>query len=280
MDIGVHLPHMGPYASGKALVRLGRVADDAGYHSVWFSDHLVIPVHFEPRYPYDPSGQFPVDHTFTWTEPFTTMSFVAGATERVKLGFSVLVVPYRHPVVLGAQTAALQFLSGGRMILGAGCGWMKEEFGIVGVPYDERGARTDECLEVVVTMCSKSPAEYHGRYYDLPPSGTMPLPDSPPPVWIGGHTGPALRRAARWQGWHAFQLGPDEVAAAAAQLPDGVTISVRTRLDPDDMPGTVRHLEALRKAGADHVTLDIWSDIDGTEDAMRRFAKDHLSALA
>ena len=96
-------------------------------------------------------------------------------------------------------------------------------------------------------MCSKSPAEYHGRYYDLPPSGTMPLPDSPPPVWIGGHTGPALRRAARWQGWHAFQLGPDEVAAAAAQLPDGVTISVRTRLDPDDMPGTVRHLEACER---------------------------------
>ena len=271
---------MGPFAAGPALVHLALVAEDLGYHSVWFSDHVVVPVAFEPRYPYDPAGRFPVNHEFPWVEAQTAMSFVAGATSRIRIGSTVLIVPYRHPVVLGAQVAALQFLSGGRLILGVGAGWMKEEFDIVGVPHEERGPRLDEALDVIRVMCTTSPAEFHGSFVDLPPSGTLPLPDRPPEIWVGGNTPVALRRAARHDGWHGFQVSPDEVRDARRRLPDRVRVSVRTRLDPDDVAHSAAHVDALREAGADHVVLDVWADLETTEATWRRFAADHLPALA
>lgn len=279
MEIGVAVPHMGPHVSAAGLVRLARVAEELEFHSAWFSDHIIIPVDYDRRYPYHSEGEFPLTHESNWMDCLTTLTYIAGITERIKLGTSVLVVPYRHPVILGKQVSAIQYLSGGRFIFGAGGGWMQTEFDTFGVPYKERGRRLDECLDLITAMCSSSPAEYHGQYYDLPPAGVKPVPDSPPEIWIGGETDVALRRASRFQGWQSYQGTPEHIKKSGAKLPDHVTVSVRRRLNPNAMTESVEELAQLRDAGADHVVVEVWADIDTVEETWRRLAKEFAANL-
>src|SRR3972149_4504263 len=144
MQFGVHLPHIGPWHDGDTLRRFALAVEEMGYDSVWVSDHIVFPLGFQSRYPYAEGGQFPLPPVVPWLEPVTTLTFVAGATSRVKLGTSILVLPYRNPVLNAKQLGNLQTVSGGRLIVGAGAGWMREEAEGLGLPWDERGARAGE----------------------------------------------------------------------------------------------------------------------------------------
>ena len=119
MQFGVHLPHIGPWYDGDTLRRFAGAAEEMGYDSVWASDHIVFPLGFQSRYPYAEGGQFPLPPVVPWLEPVTTLTFVAGATSRLKLGTSILVLPYRNPVLNAKQLANLQTVSGGRLIVGA-----------------------------------------------------------------------------------------------------------------------------------------------------------------
>lgn len=203
------------------MIRFARAAEDLGYDSVWGSDHVVFPASFESKYPYSETGAFPLPGTVPWVEEVTALAFVAGATSRVRLGTSILVLPYRNPVMNAKTLAAVDVLSSGRLICGVGAGWMREEAEAMGMPFDDRGVRTDEHIEILKALWTQDEATYKGKYYNVPPvrSAPRPLQKPHPPIWVGGHEPAALRRAARYgDGWHAYRLRADEVAEKSAYI--------------------------------------------------------------
>ena len=155
MDYGVVLPPLGTYARDNVVERLRVVAQHAetlGFNSLWVGDHLIVPTKLNSRYPYHPEGRFPLDPADNFLEPFTVLSYVAGQTTTIRLGTGVLIIPYRNPVVTAKMYATLDVLSGGRTIVGAGVGWMEEEFDMLGIPFAKRGKRTDEYINAMKTV--------------------------------------------------------------------------------------------------------------------------------
>src|SRR3990170_813658 len=148
MEIGLHLPHVGPLATREGITAFAGLAEEHGCDSLWVSDHVVVPRGLGSRYPYSREGAFPVPPDVPFHEPIATLLFVAGVTQRAKLGTTVLVVPMRNPVVTAKQLATLDVLSNGRLVLGVGAGWMQEEFEALGVPFEGRGARAREYIRL------------------------------------------------------------------------------------------------------------------------------------
>jgi probable F420-dependent oxidoreductase len=279
MDWGIHLPHLGHRVSREALVEFARRAEAAGFHSAWVSDHVAWPAAIESSYPYSDDGSFPVPPDIAWLDPLGTLFFVAACTERMRLGTTVLILGYRPPVLTAKAIASLDVLSGGRVILGVGVGWMKEEFDVLGMPFDHRGRRADEQLEVFRALFSEHRPSYSGRYYAFPEVGFAPKPvQERLPIWVGGDTEPAFRRAARYgDAFHAAFQPLDDVAAAwrrvqelaaGAERPaEELRLSVRLYLDPDGaMPpakavaGSVEQMYDTvgqwAGIGVDHILLD------------------------
>src|SRR5579884_792331 len=149
MQFGMHLPHLGRSASRDVLRGFARAAEETGFDSLWVSDHVIVPRRLSSRYPYNETGEFPFRADAPFLDPIATLLFIAGCTERVKLGTAVLIVPYRNPVVQAKELATLDFVSGGRLILGIGTGWMAEEFEALDVPFAHRGSRTNEYLRLI-----------------------------------------------------------------------------------------------------------------------------------
>jgi probable F420-dependent oxidoreductase len=181
-----------------------------------------MPYERASEYPYKRSGtEVAMTPGMQWLDPIVTLSLIAGTTDRLKLGTSVYVLPYRNPVTLAAELAALDVLSDGRLILGVGVGWMREEFDAIGVPATERGARTDEHLRALRTLWTEDPASFDGAFtqFERVVLATRPRSEGGPPIWIGGNTDPALRRALRLgDGWHGFELFPEELSDLRARL--------------------------------------------------------------
>ncbi len=221
MKFGVHLPHIGPFSDGASMMRFARAVEDLGYDSVWGSDHIIFPTSVASKYPYNETGDFPVPGSVPWVEELTALAFVAGATSKVRLGTSIVVLPYRNPVLNAKTLASIDALSGGRLICGVGAGWMAEEAEAMGMPFDDRGVRTDEHIEILKAIWTEAEISYNGKHYQIPPSRIQPAPVQKPhpPIWVGGHELPALRRAAKYgDGWHAYRLRVDEVAEKSAYI--------------------------------------------------------------
>ncbi|MGH7262301.1 MAG: LLM class F420-dependent oxidoreductase [Candidatus Rokuibacteriota bacterium] len=212
MDFGFSLPGRGPLAKPDLLVRLARTAERLGYASLFVTDHVVLPRMSKSAYPYHPSGQFPGGADQDYLEPLTLMTYLAAATKKIRLGTSVLVVPYRNPVVTAKMLATLDVLSGGRIILGAGVGWLEEEFVALGAPpFGERGKTTNEYLRLMRECWTKDQIRFDGTYCRVSDVVFLPKPVQKPaiPIWIGGHTDGALRRAGELgDGWHPIGLRP------------------------------------------------------------------------
>lgn len=291
MQWGAQLPQMGEPFHREAVVRFARTIEAAGFHSAWTSDHVCWPSRIDSRYPYTDDGSFLAASDLPWLDVIGTQCFVAGCTERLRLGFSVLILPYRQPVVTAKQLATLDVLSGGRLIVGCGIGWMREEAEILGMPFDRRGARSDEQLALFETLFRDPAPRFDGRFYQLPEVRFEPKPlQNPLPVWVGGSSAAACRRAARYgTGFHAaFEPLPRatalwrqvrESAAALGRDPDELTFSMRLFLDPDGrMPATKSiagsrgqmqdRVGALREAGVSHVLLDPVVAIDAPQDRL------------
>jgi probable F420-dependent oxidoreductase len=222
MRIGVSLPNVGLDHGKETLLPVAEAAERLGFDSVWAAHHVVLPYERDSRYPYQRSGtEVAMSPGMQWLDPIVTLSAIAAVTERVRLGTSVFVLPYRDPVTLAAELAALDVLSEGRLVLGVGVGWMREEFEAIGVPATERGARTDEHLQVMKTLWSEDPASFEGRFtrFDNVVLATTPRSEGGPPIWIGGNTDAALRRALRFgSGWHGFEVFPEEVSELRERL--------------------------------------------------------------
>ena len=190
-------------ARGQQLRRMAMMAEGLGYESIWVPDRTVFPKDIAARYPqFGPEGE--ILDSQQVLEPITLMSFLAGHTATIKLGFNVVILPFRNPVLNAKMIATLDVLSGGRVIFGVGVGWMPEEFKAMGASWEDRGTVTDEHIEMFKALCSDGGAEYQGKHFQT--SGKIfypkPLQRPHPPIWVGGKSRISLRRVARLgQGW-------------------------------------------------------------------------------
>jgi probable F420-dependent oxidoreductase len=250
MQLGVHLPHVGRKAGPEAIRRAAEQAEALGFADIWVSEHIILP----NGAPYPPSPIF--------YEPVLTLTWAAAFTRRVRLGTTVLVLPMRHPVPLAKELATLQLLSQGRLILGAGVGWMEAEFRALGAPFHERGRRMDEGLALMKALWTQDPVTFPTKHIEAEIADMRMRPLPPPiPVWIGGNSEPALARALRHDGWHGTRQSPEEARALAARLraarpgPD-FTISLRTSWDGQDEAALKSRLRSYAEAGLDHVMVE------------------------
>src|SRR3984893_13627374 len=200
MRLGIHLPHIGRKAGPEVIRRAAVQAEQLGFADVWVSEHIIVP----RDAPYPPSAIF-------W-DPVLTLTWAAACTQRVGLGTSVLVLPMRHPLPLAKELATLQNLSGGRLILGAGVGWLEAEFDALGVTVRARGRRMDEGIEMMRAVWREDPVSFPARWIpaEIDHMRMMPKPEKPIPIWIGGTSEPALKRAARLDGWHGSRAIPEQ----------------------------------------------------------------------
>src|SRR5467141_768215 len=209
MQVGIHLPQIGRKAGPEAIRRAAIQAEELGFADVWTSEHIIIP----KGAPYPPSALF--------YDPILTLTWAAAFTKRVGLGTSVLVLPMRHPLPLAKELATLQTLSEGRLILGAGVGWMAAEFAALGVPFRERARRMDEGIAMMQAVWGEDPVSFPACHIlaSITDMRMLPQPIKPIPIWIGGSSDAALARAVRLaEGWHGSRLSPEEAAPIVRRL--------------------------------------------------------------
>jgi probable F420-dependent oxidoreductase len=259
----------GPVARREPLIAFARRAEALGYDSLWVSDHVVLPWRIASRYPYNATGDFPLPPSSDFLEPLTALALVAGVTERIALGTSVLVLPHRHPVLAAKMLATLDHLAPGRVICGAGVGWMREEIELLGAPYSRRGAWSDEAIRVMRACWTDERAAFAGEFFRFDPVGCRPRPaHGTIPIWVGGHTDRAFRRVVDLgDGWHAAFPTHAELARALPRLRDAcakagrdpatLTISARLGLPSKQPPAdTLANVRALRDLGVHHLILE------------------------
>jgi probable F420-dependent oxidoreductase len=270
MQIGVQLPQIGDDTGPDALRRVASHAEEVGLDSLWVSDHIAFPAGESSPYPYSADGSFPVPFDAPWMEAITTMAFIAGFTERVGIGVSVLVTPLRRTLVLAKQLATLTALAAGPLMVGVGAGWLREEFELLQVDFTTRGAQLDEQLDALQSVWTAEQATHAGDHVRFDPLIMAPRPHPRPQIWVGGTSGAALRRAGRrGDAWHAVGvMEPAALAAAQQQVADAAAAAGR---DPADIALTVRigsrpgarglaslqrRLEPFRHAGCAHAVVD------------------------
>jgi probable F420-dependent oxidoreductase len=212
MQYGFSPPVGGPLSAPDSLARIAIEGEAAGYDYATISDHVVLPRHIAPHYPYSDTGEFPGRSRGDRHEQLTVAAFVAGKTSRLRLVTSVTVVPHRPAVLLAKVLATIDVLSQGRLTFGIGAGWMREEFEALGLPpFAERGAVTDEYLLACRELWTKDAPRFEGRYVKFADILFEPKPVQKPypPIWVGGESGPALRRTARLgDGWYPIGTNP------------------------------------------------------------------------
>ena len=276
MRLGIHLPHVGRKAGPDSIRRAAVQAEELAFADAWVSEHIIIP----KGAPYPPSPIF--------YDPVLTLTWAAAFTSRIGLGTTVLVLPMRHPLPLAKELATLQCLSGGRLILGAGVGWMEAEFAALGVPFRERGRRMDEGIAMMRAVWTEDPVTFRPKYIPavIEDMRMRPLP-ARIPIWIGGGSDAAIARAARiGDGWHGTRILPEDAPAMVARLralrPDpGFTISLRTSWDGQDAEALRSRLDAYAAAGIQHVMVEPTArELDDWLAAVERIARAGEAAAA
>jgi probable F420-dependent oxidoreductase len=198
VKFGLLYANTGAYASPDYAVELATAAEDAGFESIWAIEHVVVPVGYNTPYPYSESGKMGFADDADFPEPLTWLAYVAAATTRIRLCTGVLVLPQRHPIVLAKTIATLDHLSGGRVTLGLGVGWLREEFAALDVPFEKRGRRMDEGIEVLRALWTGESVSHHGEAFSFENLMCRPRPvQGRIPLIIGGHSEAAARRAGR-----------------------------------------------------------------------------------
>jgi len=247
MQIGCSAPTSGPLIGPDSLVRIATEAEMLGFDYVTVSDHVMIPTAIASRYPYSDSGEFPSGAAAPRLEQLTAATFIAAATSKLRIVTSVMVVPHRPAVLTAKILATLDFLSKGRITLGIGAGWCKEEFEAIGAPpFEDRGAVTDEWMMVCKELWTSDTPSFDGKYVKFKDVLFPPKPvQNPIPIWIGGESGPALRRTAKYgDAWYPIGTNPQfpvdtlgRFKAAVAKLRD---LTAKAGRDPASVGLTYR----------------------------------------
>jgi probable F420-dependent oxidoreductase len=209
MNVGVWIPNCRHLATPEIIRGTAGRAEQLGYDSIWVSDHVVVP------------NANVVNFGETIFDPLVTLGVLAGVTSRVRLGTTVLIVPYRNPVVTAKMISSLDALSGGRVVLGIGAGWVAAESAMLGVPFAERGAMTDEYLRAMQELWTARAPSFTGAYtqFDGLVFEPKPVQKPHPPIWVGGHSRAALRRTAQFgAAWHPINRTPQELRAGQAEI--------------------------------------------------------------
>jgi probable F420-dependent oxidoreductase len=297
--LGVDVP-----PSPRDLIELVQTGEALGYSSFWLGDHVVIPREVDDAaHRRDVGGKVRIaDKSLVDVfEPVVTLSHLCAHVSSIRLGFNVLVIPYRNPVLTAKMLSTLDVLSGGRLMLGAGVGWMQGEFDALGASFADRGAVTDEYLAVMIECWTQEEPSFRGRFYDFGEVAFRPKPIQRPhpPIYIGGNGPPALRRAAAvGQGWLPLFASPEELEPGIARLRElraangraegecSVLPSVRVRLRPEDDPDGLwssRDADAIRATvcayealGVEELTLVLVEpdlDLALLHDTLRWFAE-------
>lgn len=220
MEVGVIIPNAGPKCSPKNIVATARFAEELGYHSVWVTDHVALPERVDSWYPYRSHGHWDYDSDTYWLDPLLALQWAAAAAPSLKVGSSILVVPLRNPLLLAKQIASIDFLTGGRFILGVGAGWMKEEFDLIGQSYSGRGRRLLEMVALMRRCWSGEIVDFQGEYYQVSGFRMYPTPlRRNIPVFWGGHSDAAIKRCAlTGDGWHPTQITLEQLKVGLDKL--------------------------------------------------------------
>ncbi|MEZ5238799.1 MAG: TIGR03619 family F420-dependent LLM class oxidoreductase [Microthrixaceae bacterium] len=265
--------------------RLAAVAEEVGFDSVAASDHVVYPSFLESRYPYTPDGvpQFSPDEH--WPDVWVAISAMAAVTSRLRFLTNVYVLPLRNPFVVAKAVGSVAYMSGDRVALGIGAGWMREEFELLEQPFAGRGRRMDEMLEVLATLFRGGMVEHHGEHYDFEPLEMKPSPRRPVPVYVGGHSEVAFARAARHDGWLGMYYRPEELLEHCRTL-DRVREEAGTADRPFEViasplaPPSADLLEELEAGGVTTILTSAWMavgepqpDGDRAEELLRTYAE-------
>ncbi|MCG5217511.1 TIGR03619 family F420-dependent LLM class oxidoreductase [Streptosporangium sp. KLBMP 9127] len=238
MKIGFGVPVSGAWATPANMARIATRAEELGYHEVWTFQRLLYPVGHEMGPTYR-----------SVQDPLITLAYLAGVTERIRLGVAVLNMPFSSPALLAKQLATLQDVSGGRLTAGLGLGWLPEEFTASGLPYGRRGARGEEFVEVLRALWSEQEVEHEGEFYRLPPVHQDPKPDPAPPILLGGAAEVALRRAGRIaDGW--VSSSREDLAGIESRIYIVKEAARKAGRDPDALRIVCRGVTSVRPAGA------------------------------
>jgi probable F420-dependent oxidoreductase len=214
MRYGIVYANTMGFSTGPGALEMARAADEAGFESLWTVEHVVYPDDYASAYPYSPDGKMPAVPSSPIPDPLVWLSFVAGVTTRIRLATGILILPQRNPVVLAKELATLDHLSGGRMELGIGVGWLQEEFDALGVPWERRGARTDEYVAAMRALWATDGASFEGEFASFTRVSSNPKPaQGSIPVVVGGHSRAAAERAGRLgDGFFPGKGSPAELA--------------------------------------------------------------------
>ena len=293
MEIGLHVPQVGPRATSEHVTTFAQAADAAGFDGLWVFDHVVLQKEQQSKYPYSADGTIGFPPSMNFLEPLTQLTYLAAVTERIQLGTSVLVLPMRQPVLHAKIMATLDFLSGGRFILGAGVGWWKQEFEVLSTPFERRGKRMDECLHLMKALWTDEWVNFQGEFYEAVDWTCNPKPARPIPVWLGGESRQLMERIGKYaDGWlassaslatlredfevaqHAAEKAGRDPAALQLAIEGGFTLS-----DRDGNEAAVERLEQLKELGVAHAIGVVHPRAADPGAVMAAFASEHLGAL-
>ncbi len=303
MQFGIGLPNLNYLDPTDTMMRLARAAQECAFDSIWVSDHVFIPYELAPNYPYSATGRLGLQATDHILDPLMSLAFLAGQVETPRLGISVLNIPYRNPIVTAKMLVTLDVLSRGRVIVGAGVGWMPEEFAALQATYADRGQVTDEYIRIFQELCTADKPYFQGQHYQISNIGFYPKPiqQPHPPIWIGGYSNAAIRRAARLgDGWHPSNIDPDTLAEKRTLLTrrceeagrDPSSLSISTRVNnvafgdsgdtvgrPAPLSGTsqqiIDNIRRYEAAGVSHIVLGIRGrDPAAMIETIQRFTED------
>ena len=263
MQIGYFAVGIGPTVAPERVRTVATTAERLGFSTIWAPEHVVLLDEYASKYPYS-SGKFPAPMDTPIADPFTTLAYAAACTTKIRLATGICLVPEHNPLVLAKTVATVDRLSDGRFILGVGVGWLAEEFAALGVPFERRGQRTREYVEVMRRLWTERSSSHQGEFVKFTNVLSYPKPvsDKGVPVWFGGESNPALRRVAEYgDGWIGFNLFPEEAAEKIRRIEELLTASGRKRSDiklavsPYTKPIKTDDLKRYRDAGVDEITL-------------------------
>lgn len=263
MKIGFFAVGIGATVEPQVVRAVAIAAERLGFATLWAPEHVVLLEEYASKYPYS-SGQFPGPPDIPIADPFTTLAYAAACTSTIRLGTGICLVPEHNPLVLAKTAATLDRLSGGRFILGAGVGWLAEEFAALGIPFEHRGPRTREYIYVMRQLWTERSSSHAGEFVSFAGVLSYPKPVHAAgiPVWFGGESAAALRRVAEYgDGWLGFKVAPADAAAKIRRIEELLRANRRQRSDvtlavsPYTAPIVPDDLIRYRDAGVEEVPL-------------------------